>query len=308
MNIVKLSWQTYGDFIPKGELHGNMPGGISVYIRDVVPGTAFCRVRRQFFSLDIGMEQRLYRTVDDFARFFALAWNNRLAIEQPPGLLNGYHDILDRVSHGLSERLQTMLEEVRRGLPLLFRPSYPMSLQHDDLLENNIHVDETTGRITGIVDWDNAIIAPFGVSFCGAEIVFGVQTLKDWHFHPCHLSLRRRFWEAFYKEVGDISEEDKRSIEVARLFGLFRTYGFEENDRATVHGVFSACLGKGALDCSGRPGRYRRNEQEAASCIVNLSDASTTILAHKNRHSAIRASFHYMRCGSESLTPIRNVA
>jgi hypothetical protein len=35
---------------------------------DLVPGPAFCQVRRQLLSLDVGMEQRLHQTVLDFAR------------------------------------------------------------------------------------------------------------------------------------------------------------------------------------------------------------------------------------------------
>ncbi|CAG9946370.1 unnamed protein product [Clonostachys rosea f. rosea IK726] len=57
--------------------------------------------------------------------------------------------MLDKVSLDLPPQLQERLDEVRQGLPGLFRPGYPMVLQHDDLLENNIHVDEATGHITG---------------------------------------------------------------------------------------------------------------------------------------------------------------
>ena len=39
---------------------------IHVYVWDLVPGLAFCRVRRQLLTL--GMEQRLRQTVEGFAR------------------------------------------------------------------------------------------------------------------------------------------------------------------------------------------------------------------------------------------------
>ena len=116
-----------------------------------------------------------------------------------------------------------------------------MAFQHDDLLENNIHVDETTGHITGIVDWSDAIVGPFGVSFVGLETLLGVQTMTSWHFHPSHLSLRQHFWGTFYSEIGSISEENQRSIEVARLFGLFRAHGFEEKDQAIIY-LQALCL------------------------------------------------------------------
>ncbi|RSL85133.1 hypothetical protein CDV31_016613 [Fusarium ambrosium] len=173
--------------------------------------------------------------------FFAAAWNNRSTVEKPPGLLDEYYDILDQVSQGLPEQLQAKLDEVRQELPRLFRPDYPTAFQHDDLLENNIHVDEATGRITGIVDWSDAIIAPFGVSLGGLETILGVQTQTSWHFHPSHLSLREHFWNTLYSEIGNISEEDRRSIEVARLFGLFRAHGFEEKDQAIVY-LKALCL------------------------------------------------------------------
>lgn len=86
-------------------------------------------------------------------------------------------------------------------------------------------MNEATGHITGVVDW-----APFGVSLGGLETILGVQTSSSWHFHPNHIELRKYFWDTFYRYIGTISADDRRSIEVARLFGLFRTHGFEEGD------------------------------------------------------------------------------
>lgn len=89
-------------------------------------------------------------TIDSY-RFFASAWINKPAhtLEPPQGLLDEYSKILNEVSPHLPAQLQAKLGYVRKELPRLFRSSYPMVLQHDDLLENNIHVDEATGHITG---------------------------------------------------------------------------------------------------------------------------------------------------------------
>ncbi|KND88575.1 hypothetical protein TOPH_06756, partial [Tolypocladium ophioglossoides CBS 100239] len=191
--LIELARQSYRDPVPNCKPHGTMLGDVHVCVWDLVPEPTFYRVRRQFLVLNIEIEQRLYQTMEGFSRFFALAWNNRPSVERPPGLPDEYYGILDQVSQGLPEHLQAKLYEVRRALPLLFRPGHPMAFQHDDLLENNIHVDEATGRITGIVNWPDAIIAPFGVSLDGLETILGVQTLTSWHFHPGHLSLRGRY-------------------------------------------------------------------------------------------------------------------
>jgi hypothetical protein len=143
--------------------------------------------------------------------------------------------VLDQVSDGLPERIQLKLDEVRKGLPSLFQAGYPTALQHDDFLENNFHVNEATGHITGVVDWAAAIIAPFGVSLGALEVIIGIQTASCWHFHPNHIELREHFWDTFYQEAGQISAADRRSIEVARLFGLFRTHGFEERDARVMY-------------------------------------------------------------------------
>lgn len=51
----------------------------------------------------------------------------------------------------------------------------------------------------------------------------------------CRAAEVYRFREAFYEAVGDLTDIERQAIEVARLFGLFRTHGFDrraENDDA----------------------------------------------------------------------------
>jgi hypothetical protein len=85
-------------------------------------------------------------------RFFASAWIKRLTVEAPPGLQAEYEAILDTLFLELPDSLHPIINKVRENLSLLFRPDFPIVLQHDDLLENNFHVEEATGHITGIVD------------------------------------------------------------------------------------------------------------------------------------------------------------
>jgi hypothetical protein len=134
---------------------------------------------------------------------------------------------MDQLWQDLPERFHAKLEQVRQGLPLLFREDYPLVVNHDDLLEMNIHVDVNTGHITGIVDWAEAHISPFGLSLGGLETIIGVQTSSGWHFHPQEKLLRKHFWHTFHAAAGSLSDKDRQAIEVARLFGLFREHGFD---------------------------------------------------------------------------------
>lgn len=112
------------------------------------------------------------------SRFFALAWIHKsTTVVQPDStnLFDHYTQILDQLARGLPEQFGSKLNEVRQGLPLLFRPNYPMVLNHNDILEMNIHVDEETGHITGIADWADALVTPFGTSLGGLETILDVQ-------------------------------------------------------------------------------------------------------------------------------------
>lgn len=67
MKQIEIARQIYRDFVPECKSQG-MFGPVHVYVANLVPGLAFCRVRNQFFSLAPTMEQRLQQTVQDFAR------------------------------------------------------------------------------------------------------------------------------------------------------------------------------------------------------------------------------------------------
>ena len=152
-------------------------------------------------------------------------------MEQPPDLARDlfehYSSIINRLSQALPQRFQAKLDEVCRGLPLLFRTDYPLVLNHDDLLAMNIHVDEETGCITGIVDCADAKLSPFDMSLGGVEKILGVGTSSSWLFHPEHEYFWMQVWKAFYGITGYLSDDDKRAIEVGRTLGLFRAYGFD---------------------------------------------------------------------------------
>ncbi|KAF7557656.1 hypothetical protein G7046_g5996 [Stylonectria norvegica] len=184
MTKLGLAQQIYLEYVPQCVYYGTL-GSLHVYMWNRVSGPAYCRVRQQMFRSE---DQRLRQMVQGFARFFALAWANQPATLEPLplGLQDKYIAILDKLSFTLPESLHPTIDMLRQDLHLIFRPSFPIVLQHGDILENNIHVEEATGHITGVVDWHDAFVGPFGLSLGGAEISLGIQTHKDWHFHPSH--------------------------------------------------------------------------------------------------------------------------
>jgi len=171
-------------------------------------------------------------------RFFASAWNNtpkRMPCPSRASLLDEYSSELSQLQVGLPERFRPMLADLISMLPSLLEPNWPLVPNHTDLLENNIHVSMETGRIMGICDWKDTTIGPFGMSLGGLETMLGQETMSwRWRYHPNHQELRGLFWETLYQEMGGVSEEQKKLIDVSRLIGLFLANGFDWKDGVKV--------------------------------------------------------------------------
>jgi hypothetical protein len=48
-------------------------------------------------------------------------------------------------------------------------------------------------------------------------------------YHPQHVQLRRLFWQKFYEEIGDVSEDVRDTIQTARMVGIFLSNGVITN-------------------------------------------------------------------------------
>ncbi|RFU31188.1 hypothetical protein B7463_g5188, partial [Scytalidium lignicola] len=99
----------------------------------------------------------------------------------------------------------------------------------------NIHVDEGTDCITGIVDWANAIYTPF---VHHSEVLKPSLTSRLHHTSTSILAIStsgRSSGRLPTKVTKYLSENDRRAIQIRRLFGMFQTYGFSrqlEKDNA----------------------------------------------------------------------------
>lgn len=140
-------------------------------------------------------------------------------------LLASYQADLEQLRQGLPERFHEVLDRLLQALPTLFDHDWPMVPNHTDLLENNIHVDLETGRITGICDWGDATVSPFGTSLWGLDSFLGSRSLAGWRWVSNSAEFRRRFCSALAAAMG--SDGLPERIEVARLVGIFLKFGLE---------------------------------------------------------------------------------
>lgn len=127
-----------------------------------------------------------------------------------------------------------------------------MVLTHGDLCEMNFLVDERSGHLTGVIDWAEAEILPFGFNLWGVENLLGYMDGNGWNYFDGYEDLRAVFWTVFYGAVVVVDEEEEEedgvlasevlrkqkqdTIDVARRMGILFRYGFfwDENLRKKV--------------------------------------------------------------------------
>ena len=98
----------------------------------------------------------------------------------------------------------------------------------------NILVDPDSCHLTGIVDWADASIEPFGIAPWGLESVLGCSGPHGWSYYGNDVSNSRRlFGRVLFSEIGGAaSDETHMAIEEVRTLGIFLRYGFSWEDGA----------------------------------------------------------------------------
>jgi hypothetical protein len=221
VDTIQLAHQTYGDIVPSFQVvHCGLDDVAHVYTMPGVAGSVFMMAKHDFYR-DM-YDERLTRSVSDFAMFVLLPFRfpkaNRkqlsrfIASSLSSARYNGAGQTtaqvynaaqkLNALESTLPARFDRKFAEMRKWLPIIFGPEYPQVLNHADLVEPNIHVDESSGAIPGIVDWEGAEFGPFGTALGALEFFLGVQTGDSgWLWHPQHHHLHAVFYQVLCESL-----------------------------------------------------------------------------------------------------------
>ncbi|KAK8917397.1 hypothetical protein H634G_09028 [Metarhizium anisopliae BRIP 53293] len=233
-NTLDLARNVHGKLVPSPIYHGrigHLPSQLHVYIMDKIPGSVYVQAQSDYHvpvgtSLEASLQHA--NTVADIARFFAQSWNNRQTTT--PDIVqathNDYRQKLQLLSEALPSRFTQNLQKAIAGLELLFTPEYPWVLGHGDLSALNIMTEPSTGHITGIIDWAEAQILPFGMNLWGLENVLGYMNSAGWYYYSNHRALEEHFWQTFQENAMGIGAAEMQRIGMARMTGTFLRYGF----------------------------------------------------------------------------------
>lgn len=161
-------------------------------------------------------------------RFFAQTWNNGQAVSVPEtaALAAEYAYNLGRLRESLPARFSQLVDSITaHDLSKAFS-NLPHTITHGDLSELNFLIDPDTGYITGIVDWAEARVLPFGLGLWAVENVLGFMDNEGWHYFDNHKELRALFWTTLRSLTHEFTEQHMKMVRITRLMGMFRRHGF----------------------------------------------------------------------------------
>lgn len=157
----------------------------------------------------------------------ALSWKTPQVVQSDyrENLRRSYIKDLQLLLQCLPPRFHQIIEKCLDSLEAIL--SLPMVLLHRDLGVCNIMVDRTSCHLTGVIDWAEAEICPFGQNLHSLQALTGALHLKNgWRRYEDYEVLQDRFWSTFRDEVGDLSAETMKTIKTARIMGLLLSRGF----------------------------------------------------------------------------------
>ena len=159
----------------------------------------------------------------------ALSWKapQNVPLQHRNSLHRKYTTSLHLLLSSLPTRFHPAIQRCLNELDSLFS-LLPMVLLHRDFGTSNILVDEKSCHLTGVIDWAEAEICPFGQNLHSLQAFMGALHLRDgWRRYEDYESLNDTFWNTFRVEFGGKwSVETRKAIHTARIMGLLLSRGF----------------------------------------------------------------------------------
>ncbi|KAI9863371.1 MAG: hypothetical protein M1813_003813 [Trichoglossum hirsutum] len=238
LDVTDAATLVFGGLAPETRYRGRLRTcGLLIYVMDQVQGTSYkdIRITTPVISDDRHWARQL-QLCEDFARFLALSWRERSKIPSSITLCGKVGAQVDtkmrQLCEGLPARFQQRAKHVQRHLPQL--RSLPLVLNHGDIVASNIMLNPDTGSLTGLVDWTEAEMLPFGTCLYGLEELLGYMTPGGWVYYERSDALREAAIRKLLEEIPELKKSARllEAVAVARDLGVLLWHGFAWDDGA----------------------------------------------------------------------------
>lgn len=251
--------QMYPTLAPKVRaLDIRLPVELRAYELERRPGTPLSRLLPQQLSPGLTLQAKQETLIADFAHVIAQSWpgttsgkrrDSVLRSDPPPGV---DQTMLAECTGKVGSCIKQKLDKLVRRLPdrwlqeranttletLLATDEYPVVLNHGDLIPSNILVNEETWEITGLVDWAEAELLPFGTCLYGLEHLLGFMQPSPQHsdrpvfvYYDTAAQLRQLFWTTLISARPElVGRQD--DVRVMRDMGVLLWHGYAWDEGA----------------------------------------------------------------------------
>ncbi|KAK0635760.1 hypothetical protein B0T17DRAFT_587147 [Bombardia bombarda] len=104
----------------------------------------------------------------------------------------------------------------------------PVTLTHQDLAPFNYLIDDSTGRVQAVLDWDGALYLPVGSNFHFIDSLFGFMTPSGWQDTEDRQELETAFYDRALASLAaqGLGGVTKEQLESQKAIGML-LYGVE---------------------------------------------------------------------------------
>lgn len=234
LNVADAAKNVYQRYAPRTTLLGELElSGLLTYRMEKLQGMSYkdYSVRGTEFMTGEASKKHVH-LIEDFALFLALSWHNRGGLPPKGKIGSSINTRLHQLSQDLPQRFRPHAQLALKHMDRL--NCLPWVLNHGDIITSNIILDPKTGHLTGLVDWAEAEVLPFGTCLYGLEELLGTMTPTGFTYQNNSECLRTAFWRKLFAEIPELNgnAELLEAIGMAREVGVLLWHGFAWDDGA----------------------------------------------------------------------------
>ncbi|EGC45594.1 predicted protein [Histoplasma capsulatum var. duboisii H88] len=222
----------HGPIVPLVTYQG-MYDGLFVYTSPFAEGTPYISVLMSSEDFQLPLQKKM-ATVMDLADLVTRGAKTNTAVFD--NALSDLTSTLERIRHTvnnyifrytiLRNKISDCISKLLLQLPNL--TTLPITLAHQDLAPFNYLIDDSTGRVQAVLDWDGALYLPVGSNFHFMDSLFGFMTPSGWQDTEDRQKLETVFYNRALASLAaqGFSGITKEQLESQKAIGML-LYGVE---------------------------------------------------------------------------------
>ncbi|CAG8948363.1 unnamed protein product [Penicillium salamii] len=222
----------HGPIVPLVTYQG-MYEGLFVYTSPFAEGTPYISVLMSSQDYKLPLQKKMV-TVLDLADLVTRGAKANTTISDTT--ISDLTFTLDEIRHKVNNHIfrNTTLRNsisacISKLLPQLRDlAALPVTLTHQDLAPFNYLIDDSTGRVQAVLDWDGAIYLPVGSNFHFLDSLFGFMTPSGWQDTEDRQELEGAFYDRALANIASQGDGriTKEQLESQKAIGML-LYGVE---------------------------------------------------------------------------------